>query len=81
MNGVNLYREICMTFLFVGVLFGFLFFGIVADTFGRKISITMAIFLTFVGSFLGPLVVHPWAYAVTWMIKGVVSQITLWLSS
>jgi len=70
MDGVDIYKTICDSFFMLGYFLGGIFFGIIADTFGRKVSICLAIFFSFFGSGLGPILSHHWVYAVFRIIPG-----------
>ena len=63
MDSIEVYKAICDSFFMLGYFVGGILFGMIADTFGRKISVTLAIFVSFIGSGIGPLVHHHWAYA------------------
>jgi len=69
-DGVDIYKTVCDSFFMLGYFVGGIFFGLIADTFGRKVSICLAIFFSFVGSGLGPLLSHHWVYAVFRIIPG-----------
>jgi len=72
MGGVDLYKTICDSFFMLGYFVGGFFFGLVADTRGRKVSVCLAIFFAFIGTGLGPLpyLNHHWVYAVLRIIPG-----------
>ena len=70
MEGVDIYKTICDSFFMLGYFVGGIFFGMIADTFGRKVSICLAIFFSFFGSGLGPILSHHWVYAVFRIIPG-----------
>ena len=70
MDGVDIYKTVCDSFFMLGYFVGGIFFGLIADTFGRKVSICLAIFFSFIGSGLGPLLSHHWVYAVLRIIPG-----------
>ena len=55
MVGIKVYKSVCDTLFMVGYLFGGSFFGMVADSYGGKKSVCLAIFFCFFGSGLDPL--------------------------
>ena len=69
MDSIQVYKAICDSFM-LGYFVGGILFGMIADKFGRKISVTLAIFASFIGSGIGPLVHHHWAYAVFRIFPG-----------
>ena len=70
MDSIKVYKAICDSFFMLGYFVGGILFGMIADRFGRKISVCLAIFVSFIGTGIGPLVNHHWAYAVFRIFPG-----------
>ena len=70
MESIKLYKTICDSFFMLGYFVGGVIFGLIADTMGRKVSVSIAILVSFIGTGIGPLLHNHWLYAVLRIIPG-----------
>ena len=56
----------------LGYFVGGVIFGLIADTMGRKVSVSIAILVSFIGTGIGPLLHNHWLYAVLRIIPYII---------